>query len=452
MAEADDIVIVDENNCQCGRHPTFDEHRPKSEGPFPPKPAVKPKRFTNRVTESPLPKEESATCKCHNSNIFEALIGPAPPSKNRKLPHNGSGPGLVEKLELHNHNDCNHLPPPVPPIKPCSLPIPPPPPPPPPPPMAAPVSIVPPMPHRFKSNRHRRSDSIDSYDSSSDESAIITRRRRGRGGKRWPKLTPLIELSSHREMTGDFMPASMNSRSYDDLLENGSCSALLHPFNRRVYVNSIKFSATELKKYFWLLKLAEPEIWYPWPSKQTLAQMSALGEAGLSSTIYPGFAPIANQPKALSVPRICLGQSLLDTAVSDIECDCVDEKDDKCWTCDGIRKPSVRKPDMRFYSVQQSEEVLPIYNRLQDPRDVESHTLPIYRVVATGSWDAAAAQAYYDAGANGWSTLFTCVVTENVGEKLGEIKGIDAFERVDRLWKLAGTATGFENANNKIFY
>ena len=445
MAEAEDIVIIDESNCQCGRHPVLEERGQKSEDPYRPKPAVKPKRFSRQASDSLPPKEEPDSCKCHNKKASDVWMGPPLPFKYAKPSFNGCGTVLGEKTELRHNNDCSNLPLPVPPMKPSNIPIPPPPPPPPfHPKMPAPVTIMPPLAHRFNTSRRRRSDSIDSYDSSSDDSVVVSRRRRGRGGKRGSKSFPFVELSNHREMS-DLILSGLKDRGYGIPVENGSCSALFHPFNRRVYVNSISFSAIELKKYFWLLKLAEPELWYPWPSKQNVAQMTALGDAGCQA-----FAPIDVQPKALSVPRICLGQSLLEAAGSDVECDCVDEKDDKCFICDGVRKPSITKPDLRFCSIQQSEEVLPIYNRLKDPRDVESHTMPIYRVVVTGSWDAANSQAFYDAGANGWSTLFTCVVTESVGEKMGEIKGSETFEKVDRLWKL--TTMNSTNPGNRIFY
>lgn len=35
---------------------------------------------------------------------------------------------------------------------------------------------------------------------------------------------------------------------------------------------------------------------------------------------------------------------------------------------------------------------------------------PVYKVVRTGSRRAAAAQAFFDAGAHGWSTVFVCAL------------------------------------------
>ncbi|KAF2237016.1 hypothetical protein EV356DRAFT_512289 [Viridothelium virens] len=444
MAEADDVVFVD---CRCGRHPTFEESKPKAEEPIRPIPPVKPKRFCRRVPDDLAPQEEREDCKCRNSkDTLNILLGSSPYMADN-FSRNGRANVPEEKSEIHNSN--NHiLPEPVMLPKPHGLPVAPAPP------MEGPAPFPSSLPYRVNPDRRAQSPSVDSYDSSSDES-VIPPRRRGRGAGRGSKPFPFVEISSHHEMMNHLVAPIPNYRGGVLSPEMASCSAMLIPFGRRAYVNSMSFSVVDLKKYFWLLKLAEPEAWYPWPSKQTLAQMTALGNAGLSATVYDGLQPIsAYQPKALSVPRVCLGQPLLETAVSKIGCICIggSKNGDHCYACDRIRKTNPKNLDLQFYSVQQSEEVLPIYNRLQDPRDVESHTLPIYRVVVTGSLDAAAAQAFCDAGANGWSTLFTCAIAENNGEKLGEIKSVDALERVDQPWKLTGNTLGAMNDKIKVFY
>ncbi|KAI9692896.1 MAG: hypothetical protein M1822_004890 [Bathelium mastoideum] len=461
MAEADDMVLVD---CRCGRHSTPEEPKPQPEKSIRPKPGKKPPNLTGHPLDYYLPKEPSPPCTCqHSKNGIEFFSPPPPaPFAGGKMypPVPGRGPGVPDQF-LASNNWTSPVPIP-PPIKPSTFPVyTPPPPMPAPAPIPAPapmpanpamapdVITVAPLPRRLnKPDRRRRSNSIESYDSSSDESGIFGRRG-GRSGKRGDKLVPFVDVSNHLDLMENLMPSgNARSRSRRYCLDLKSYSALLHPFNRRAYVNSIAFSAVDLKKYFWLIKLAEPETWYQWPSKQTLDQLMALSEAGLSSTIYEHND--TDYPKALSVPRICLGRSLLEAAESDYNGNSDDDvsDDDSYYAHRRARRPSPTKFGMRFYSVQQSEEVLPIKERLQDPRDVENHTLPIYRVVVTGSSDAAVAQAFYDAGANGWSTLFTCAVIESVGEKLAETKGLNAFERVDRLWKLAGGDTD----KNKIYY
>ena len=230
-------------------------------------------------------------------------------------------------------------------------------------------------------------------------------------------------------------------------MRSGSRSAILHPFGRRAYLNSIAFSAVELKKYFWLLTVAEPELWHYWPNQQYMKEMVVVRDAGLPLVPNPGTT------SALTVPRICLGKSLLEAAASDKCCTCLDERpDSRCNTCDRARNSLLKNCNLRFYSVQQCEEIFRPYERKQDHGDVEYHTQPLYRIVVTGSADAAAAQAFYDAGANGISTLFTCAMMEWVGEKMREFKGPDAFERVDRLWKLSETIAGPGGNKHKIFY
>ena len=441
MAETDDVVLVD---CQCGRHSNIGPvGKPK------PKPGKKPRQLSGQVLTGPGPIEEHKVCNHRiSNNDLEAMLAPSIPLPNAPFSFNDNGP----PPKLHNAPSWNNRIPstsaPKPPV--FSMPAPPPPPP-----MrqGPPGPIPVPLPHRPKPNRHRRPDSVDSYESSSDESIISVRRRGGRNMRRALKSFPFVEMSNHIEMMEHSLLSVDDTRSYRAGKETGSCSAFLHPFGRRAYVNSITFSPVDMKKYFWLIQFAEPETWYLWPSKQLMTQMTALGESGLSSKINEQFAPIANNPKALSVPRICLGPSLLEKAACNIDGLSDDDlSDEEYYPRSRARRSILPKPGLRYYSVQQSEEAAPYFNRAQEHKDAENHTLPIYRVVVHGSWDAATAQAFYDAGANGWSTIFTCTMTERVGENLGIIKGLNAFERADRFWELLEPGTIFENEKHKIFY
>ena len=61
--------------------------------------------------------------------------------------------------------------------------------------------------------------------------------------------------------------------------------------------------------------------------------------------------------------------------------------------------------------------------------------MPIYRVVRSGSRQAAASQAFYTAGGSGWSTVFTCVVADKV-EAEGIPPAAKLFQRVKSLGEL----------------
>lgn len=78
------------------------------------------------------------------------------------------------------------------------------------------------------------------------------------------------------------------------------------------------------------------------------------------------------------------------------------------------------------------------------PRDT-----PLFKVVRTGSREAAAAQAFLDAGAKGWSTVFTCVVKE--GAELSKMRDED-FVRVEQCWEVVGKGEGKHSGNEKVFY
>ncbi|GAB1213230.1 hypothetical protein ATERTT37_002379 [Aspergillus terreus] len=72
---------------------------------------------------------------------------------------------------------------------------------------------------------------------------------------------------------------------------------------------------------------------------------------------------------------------------------------------------------------------------------------PIYRVVRTGSRDAAAAEAFYHAGANRWSTVFTCVI-KDVADGPAYSRW-DSYERVGSLEELVECT---DEEKLKVFY
>lgn len=80
------------------------------------------------------------------------------------------------------------------------------------------------------------------------------------------------------------------------------------------------------------------------------------------------------------------------------------------------------------------------------PPDVNSGE-KIYKLVRCGSREAAIAEAFYGAGANGWSLVFACVMRlrETCVERPGGM-----WERVDELWELADESS--EDDVVRVFY
>lgn len=69
-----------------------------------------------------------------------------------------------------------------------------------------------------------------------------------------------------------------------------------------------------------------------------------------------------------------------------------------------------------------------------------------YKLVKCGSREAAAAEAFYAAGANGWNVAFSCVMRH--GETFDDRNG--SVERVDELWKLSEDAE--DDDTIRVFY
>ena len=68
----------------------------------------------------------------------------------------------------------------------------------------------------------------------------------------------------------------------------------------------------------------------------------------------------------------------------------------------------------------------------------------MFRVVRCGTREGASAEAFYAAGVNGWSIVFSCVFRE--GEKVG-----GKVRRVEELWELGEEDEGVEEGA-RVFY
>jgi hypothetical protein len=78
----------------------------------------------------------------------------------------------------------------------------------------------------------------------------------------------------------------------------------------------------------------------------------------------------------------------------------------------------------------------------------------IYRVVRTGSREEAAAQAFYAAAGNRWSTIFTCAVVGGKRSLSGRAMVLDAegYERVHSLQELVDLEGEREGGKIRVLY
>lgn len=279
-----------------------------------------------------------------------------------------------------------------------------------------------------------------------EESVIISDSARSRPGRRLRSLSfsrsrsrshsPSPSILSDRSSITSRRPPKANN--HNDLILSSESGEVfeddvvvsLAPFrHRRVYVSFHDATSVDLKQYLVLLKYAQPDQWYKLPDSTTLTTIADMADAA-----HLKGRPLDRQKihEALSTPnkdlparnnnnsldqgtRINAGRAL--RIADDIEPDCncrqrVQPSTERrhqiynsvqypCADCkDGQKLPRAENTEMMYLSVVQTYQ--------------ENYNCgigcPIYKVVRTGSRRAAAAQAFFDAGAHGWSTVFVCAL------------------------------------------
>ncbi|KAL2816290.1 hypothetical protein BJX63DRAFT_430298 [Aspergillus granulosus] len=267
---------------------------------------------------------------------------------------------------------------------------------------------------------------------------------------RSPSLTRFPELevvSSHTEL---FTPASATNPTppLDRLV-------LLTPFTRPAYITTHPASHYDFAHWLPLLALGAPETWYTFSSNESAIPTSlklpllAPPNTYLKSLSDP-------RPAGLRIPRISANDPLHPAhSAASLP---------RIKTEAGTLPP----PDLIYLSVQSSitghstnrsgRWVSPERGGLPDLAGTGTTGSSIYRVVRCGSREEAAAQAFYSAGGNRWSTLFTCVVVGGKRVLSGRVLVLDGegYERVSSLSELVeGEGSGGEERKGKkirIFY
>ncbi|KAK4984710.1 hypothetical protein LTR66_008405 [Elasticomyces elasticus] len=237
-------------------------------------------------------------------------------------------------------------------------------------------------------------------------------------------------IVSHRRL--DYVLEEVNTSSdliriYSDDSDEDSedfetdAVVLLKPFNQKAYTTRFEASSIDFKQYEWLIKYAQPGRWYSWIGAEDLAQLSKWERNPACHEMLPVtrfVTPLERvKPTRLEVPRIDIGRALSTSTVPHDGClcgewrkkhdgkDCADYAGDKSLTYYSVLESKHGTPSSHH------ERPLPMYEWVNEnrPRDVTVGA-PIFKVVKSSSRKAAAAQAFYDAGANSWSTVFVCVL------------------------------------------
>jgi hypothetical protein len=219
-------------------------------------------------------------------------------------------------------------------------------------------------------------------------------------------------------------------------------------FSRTIYVPCHGATPSDLEIYLWLLKFGGPEQWYERPEASKLKQMSILDASGCA----PDDLKALDNPKPTSrqVPQIWISAALRTPTDDDIFNCMAGHSTDRdfagaCHQCTDEKCEALEKTSLVYILILSTFQM-----KDYDYPGKEGGTgngKNIYKMVRCGRREAAAAVAFYNAGVNGWSVVFSCVMVEGETELRG--KGV-VVERVNDLWRLAEKSQSGETI--RVFY
>ncbi|OCL14793.1 hypothetical protein AOQ84DRAFT_280301 [Glonium stellatum] len=203
------------------------------------------------------------------------------------------------------------------------------------------------------------------------------------------------------------------------------------PFKRKVYSVSHGASPADFAQYEWIIKHGATDKWYEQPSLAVQKQMVVMDEAGC---LPDDFLCALEQPVPLSlpVPKVWASAALVTPTDDDIY-DCIaghsvdPEFAGACHRCTDERAEALEKCSLIYFVVMSTFQAFD--NIYRGTTSATGTGKTIYKVVKCGRREAAASEAFYAAGINGWNVVFSCVRREgDRGKKV---------TRVDELWKMA---------------
>ena len=192
----------------------------------------------------------------------------------------------------------------------------------------------------------------------------------------------------------------------------------------------------------WLFKHGTSEIWYEKPVK-------ASSELPHMITSEPPADKAGPYPIALGTPRVWASAALTTPADDDIfNCTAkhsrVGDFMGTCHQCTDDKAEALDNTELVYYLVVSTTHSIE-RNYGMPGQNVHTHGRQIYKLIKCGSREAAAAEAFYTAGCQGWNVLFSCAM--RLGETFEDRDG--KVERVESLWKLAEEKDG---DNIRVFY
>ncbi|KAL1393247.1 hypothetical protein HDK64DRAFT_259698 [Phyllosticta capitalensis] len=229
-------------------------------------------------------------------------------------------------------------------------------------------------------------------------------------------------------------------------------------------------SPFDLHNWLWLLKYGEQERWYARPAEAELARLRRFEAKGLGSELVDLVAQGDGEEPAPStaapVVKVWVGEVMG-----------ASPEGENPWTGMPYREPTTPAEERRleneflvYYSVveapsqpddadsvrddDEDDDVRHVSRNAFDGCEALAGGRKVYKVERTGSADACLARAWHNAVFNGWSTVFSCVLSGDVDFVQADQQGlgVNAFERVSCGAKLLERNPRGPRKKTKIFY
>jgi hypothetical protein len=205
----------------------------------------------------------------------------------------------------------------------------------------------------------------------------------------------------------------------------------IEPFKRNVLVTQHRSQVADFQEYKWILKHGSTEFWYDKPQRAFFRQTKAVEG---SSFEVPDLSPLFEaRPVSLETPKLWASRAFTTPRDNDVyNCTAGHTTDsgntNTCHQC-SMEKSEALKDTPLLYCL-----VLTTF-QASNPFVHGAHFngRQIYKIVKCGSREAAATEAFFAAGANGWNVAFSCVMRlgEDFEERFGKVTP------VEELWMLA---------------
>jgi hypothetical protein len=237
----------------------------------------------------------------------------------------------------------------------------------------------------------------------------------------------------------DFIPVHYTG---DAIMDKGQVVRIT-PFKRNVLLTLHEAHEADFEEIKWILQYGSSQTWYEKPGRAALKQLVRRAECSEE----PVDLIELSMPRLVSLetPRVWAAAALTTPTDDDIY-DCtadhsVESGMGACYACTNEKSDAIDTTPLVYYIALSTCQASDFY--IHNANFNGKH---IFKLVKCGSREAAAAEAFYASGANGWNIVFSCVM--RLGETFDERSG--PVERVDELWKLAEDAE--DDTTIRVFY